>query len=61
MQESEAVARWRGVVAHAEDGTAARAELSESAERLIPAILHPTTLREVQDIVNEARLRGTPL
>ena len=61
MQESEAVARWRGVVAHAEDGAAAQIELSESEQRRIPAILHPTSVREVQAIVNEARVRGTPL
>jgi len=61
MQGSEAVAHWRGVVAHATDGAAARSELSESEERRIPAILFPTTLLEVQEIVNEARARGTPL
>ena len=61
MQESEALARWRGVVAHAEDGVAAQPELSESEERRIPAILYPATLREVQDIVDEARTSKTPL
>ena len=61
MQESEALARWRGVIAHAEDGIAAQPELSESEERRIPAILYPSTLREVQDIVDEARTRNTPL
>jgi 4-cresol dehydrogenase (hydroxylating) flavoprotein subunit len=61
MQASETVARWRGVIAHAEDGMAAQPELSESEDRRIPAILYPATLREVQDIVDEARARGTPL
>lgn len=61
MQGSDAVARWRGVVAHADDGAAARPELSESEQRRIPAILYPTTLAEVQAIVAEARARGTPL
>lgn len=61
MPQTEATARWRSVVAHTEDGTAARAELSESEERRVPAILHPATLREVQDIVIEAHASGTPL
>ena len=61
MQASETLARWRAVVAQAEDGAAAQAELSESSPRRIPAILYPTTLREVQDIVDAARANGTPL
>lgn len=61
MQASETLARWRGVVAQVEDGTAAQPELSESEARRIPAILYPTTLREVQDIVHAARANGTPL
>jgi 4-cresol dehydrogenase (hydroxylating) flavoprotein subunit len=61
MQGTETAAGWRGVVAHAEDGAAAQAELSESAPRRIPAILYPATLAEVQQVVDEARARGTPL
>jgi 4-cresol dehydrogenase (hydroxylating) flavoprotein subunit len=61
MQDLEAVKRWQAVVAHAEDGAAARADLSESEDRRIPAMLRPTTLREVQDIVGQARVSGTPL
>ena len=61
MQEIEAATRWHGVVAQAEDGAAAQAELSESVPRRIPAILYPATLVEVQQIVDEARARGTPL
>ena len=61
MQDSEALAPWRHLVTHAEDGAAAQAELSESEPRHIPAILYPTTLREVQDIVEAARANGTPL
>nr|MCU0768696.1 FAD-dependent oxidoreductase [Burkholderiaceae bacterium] len=61
MQASETLARWRAVVAQAEDGAAAQPDLSESSPRRIPAILHPTTLREVQDIVDAARANGTPL
>ena len=61
MQGTEAAGRWHGVVAQAEDGSAAQPELSESAPRRIPAILYPTTLAEVRQIVDEARARGTPL
>jgi 4-cresol dehydrogenase (hydroxylating) len=61
MLGTEAVARWRGVVAQVEDGVAAQPELSESAQRRIPAILYPTTVREVQDIVDAARASATPL
>lgn len=61
MQGTEAVTRWHDVVAQAEDGAAAQPELSESAPRRIPAILYPSTLAEVQQIVDEARARGTPL
>jgi 4-cresol dehydrogenase (hydroxylating) len=61
MHGTEAVARWHGVVAQVEDGAAAQPELSESAPRRIPAILYPATLTEVQQIVDEARARGTPL
>lgn len=61
MQGTEAVTRWQDVVAQAEDGAAAQPELSESAPRRIPAILYPSTLAEVQQIVDEARARGTPL
>jgi 4-cresol dehydrogenase (hydroxylating) flavoprotein subunit len=61
MQGTEAVASWSDVVAQAEDGAAAQPELSESAPRRIPAILYPATLAEVQQIVNQARARGTPL
>jgi len=61
MQETEAAARWRGVVAQAEDGATAQADLSESEPRRIPAILYPATLGEVQQVVDEARARGTPL
>jgi len=61
MQKTEAAARWRGVVAQAEDGATAQADLSESEPRRIPAILYPATLGEVQQVVDEARARGTPL
>jgi 4-cresol dehydrogenase (hydroxylating) flavoprotein subunit len=61
MQDSEALAPWRHLVAQVEDGAAAQAELSESEPRRIPAILYPTTLREVRDIVDAARANGTPL
>lgn len=61
MQGTEAVTRWHGVVAQAEDGAAAQAELSESEPRRVPAILYPTELAEVRQIVDEARARGTPL
>ena len=39
----------------------AQADLSESEPRRIPAILYPATVGEVQQIVEEARARGTPL
>lgn len=61
MQASDTLARWRAVVAQAEDGAAAQPDLSESSPRRIPAILYPTTVREVQDIVDAARANGTPL
>jgi 4-cresol dehydrogenase (hydroxylating) len=61
MQASKEVAGLRGLVARSEDGSAAQRVLSESEPRRIPAILYPTSLREVQDVVDAARASGTPL
>lgn len=64
MQGAHTAARWQGAVANVEDRDAADTtlpDLSEGEARRIPAILQPTTVAEVQAIVNEARATGVPI
>ena len=64
MQATDAATRWNGVVAHVEGRAPADPPLSDVSEaeaRRIPAILYPTSVSEVQDIVNQARASGTPI